>query len=68
VVATEEFANLAREAARSQGLPAARIATVAHPIGGASDESLREKADAAVDAVLALLTRAGSERRLGEAE
>ncbi len=59
MVATEEFAELAREAARSQGLPAARIATVAHPIGGASEESLRGRADAAVDVVLALLTGAG---------
>ena len=58
MVATEEFAELAREAARSQGLPAARIATVAHPIGGASEESLRGRADAAVDVVLALLTGA----------
>jgi hypothetical protein len=59
VVATDEFAELAREAARSQGLPGARIATVAHPIGGTSEEILRGRADAAVDAVLVLLTGAG---------
>ncbi len=59
MVATAEFAELAREAARSQGLPAARIATVTHPIGGASEESLRGRADAAVDVVLALLTGVG---------
>ena len=59
VVATEEFAELAREATRSQGLPSARIVTVAHPIGGASEESLRGRADAALDAVVALLSRHG---------
>ena len=56
VIATDAFAALAREAARSQGLPDARIATVAHPIGGVNDEGLRGRADAAVDAVLGLLS------------
>lgn len=60
LIATSEFAPLAREAARSQGLPEARIATVAHPIGGVSDEALRSRADAAVDVVLGLLSGASA--------
>ena len=56
VIATDAFDALASEAARSQGLPDARIVSVAHPIGGASDEALRGRAEAAVDAVLGALT------------
>ena len=62
LIATDEFAALARDAAHAQGLPDARIATVAHPIGGITDEALRGRADSAVDAVLALLTGAPEER------
>jgi hypothetical protein len=61
VIATDEFAGLAREAARAQGIPDARIATVAHPIGGISDEALTGRAEAAIDGVLALLTGAREE-------
>jgi hypothetical protein len=60
LIATHEFASLARAAARSQGLPDVRIAAVAHPIGGVSDEALRSRADAAVDAVLGLLSRSSA--------
>jgi hypothetical protein len=55
VVATEEFMALAREAARDRGLPDARIVAVAHPVGGVGESALRERADHAADAVLALL-------------
>jgi hypothetical protein len=54
VVATAAFAALAREEAVAQGLPDARIAVVPHPLGGVSDDVLLARADAAVDAVLAL--------------
>ncbi len=56
MIATEEFVTLARDAARSQGLPSARIATVPHPIGGIEEEVLREHADTAVESVIALFT------------
>ena len=56
VVATESFAGLAREEARAQGLPDARIAVVPHPIGGTRPAELRRRADAVVDTILALLT------------
>ena len=61
VIATDEFAALASDAARSRGLPDARIVTVAHPIGGVSDEGLRSRAETAVDAVLGVLTGSKSE-------
>jgi hypothetical protein len=64
VIATDEFEALAVEAARSQGLPDARMVTVAHPIGGVSDEGLRARAETAVDAVLGVLT--GSKRDTGD--
>ena len=55
MIATDAFFDLAREAAASQGLPDARILSVAHPIGGVADSALRARADVAVDALLALL-------------
>ena len=55
MVATTEFAALAREAAQAQGLPGARIVTVEHPIGGVSEAALLARAETLVDAVLALL-------------
>jgi hypothetical protein len=62
LIATDEFAALARDAGRAQGIPDARIAEVAHPIGGITDEALRGRAESAVDAVLALLTGPPEER------
>ena len=38
------------------GLSGARIATVAHPIGGASEEALCAHADGAVEEIVALLS------------
>ena len=55
-MATSAFERLAREEARAQGLPDARIAVVPHPLGGSSDEALLARADAAVDEVLALFS------------
>ncbi len=55
MVATHDFAALARESARAQGLPDARIATVEHPIGGVGNAQLLARAETLVDTVLALL-------------
>ncbi len=54
VMATSEFRLLAREAARTNRLPEARIAVVQHPIGGTSEKSVRDRADQVVDEVIAL--------------
>ena len=59
MIATHAFEGLAIESARSQGLPEARILSVAHPIGGVDDERLRRRAEAAVDGVLGVLAGAG---------
>ena len=56
VVATSEFAGLARSEAAAQGLADARIAVVPHPIGGVSDDVLLQRADAAVGAIVALFS------------
>lgn len=61
VIATDAFATLAREAARSQGLPDARIVRVAHPIGGVGDAELRARAETAVDAALGVLSRGATQ-------
>ena len=55
VVATDAFEALAVRAAHSQGLAGLRIVRVAHPIGGVGEQALRRRAEAAVDATLALL-------------
>ena len=54
VVATAAFAELARQEAAAQGIPDARIAVVPHPIGGVAEARLLERADAAVDEIVAL--------------
>jgi hypothetical protein len=56
-VATDEFIDLAREAAHAQGLVGPRIVCVAHPIGGIDEETLRSRAAAASEAVLSMLNR-----------
>jgi hypothetical protein len=57
VVATTVFADLARRVAVSFGLPDARLAVIDHPLGGIPPDSVDARADAAADAVVALLTR-----------
>lgn len=54
VLATTEFAELARDAARALGLPEARIVEVAHPVGGVPDAELRDRGRATVEELLAL--------------
>ena len=52
VLATDKFADLARRSAVQSGLPDARIATVAHPIGGVADHELARRAEQAVDEIM----------------
>jgi hypothetical protein len=55
ILATHAFAGLAREAAESAGIAGARIASVPHPLGGVPKSLLTDRADAAVDEIVALL-------------
>jgi hypothetical protein len=57
LITTNEFSGLAREAARSQGLPATRIVVVDHPIGGIDNDALRRRGETATDRMLSLLTK-----------
>jgi len=54
-VASSEFAEAAEVQARALGLPEVRRVFVPHPIQDATDEEMRAKADAAVEAVIAAL-------------
>ena len=54
---TDRFAVTARELAAAQGVPEYPFVVVEHPIAGDSDDELRAKAERAVAAVVALLTR-----------
>ncbi len=54
VLATGEFLELAQESARNEGIADARIVSVTHPIGGEPHAALAEKADTALESVLAL--------------
>jgi hypothetical protein len=56
VFTTTKFALLTNKVAANFGLPDARIVTVEHPLGGTDEETIRQWADAAVDAVVALFT------------
>ena len=58
VLGTHEFRPLALAEAKAKGLPDLGIVTVPHPIGGIAEDLVAGKARAAVDAVLAALTRA----------
>ena len=55
VVATTAFAALAHQTADAYGLPGARVAVVAHPLGGITDAEVTSRADDAVETVLGLL-------------
>jgi hypothetical protein len=50
----------ARELAAIQGLPEYPFVVIGHPIAGNPDDELRGKAERAVDAIVALLTRRGA--------
>ena len=54
-VASSAFAQAADVQARALGLPETRRVFVPHPIQDATDDEMRAKADAVVDAVIAAL-------------
>jgi hypothetical protein len=56
VVATTSFVGLARRVTDQLAFPSARIAVVAHPLGGTAEAGVIARADGAVEEVLALLT------------
>ena len=56
VLGTDVFALLARECATALGVPHLAVATVPHPLGGVDPRLIADKADAAIDRVVALLT------------
>lgn len=57
MVASSEFVQAARKQAEALGMPetASRAVYVPHPIQGQSDAEMREKARAALEAILAAL-------------
>ena len=55
-IASSEFQDAAAAQAQALGMDDARCVFVPHPIQDATDEEMRQKADACVDAVLAALT------------
>ena len=56
-IASSEFADAAEVQARALGLPEVRRVLVPHPIQDATDDEMRAKADAIVDAIVTALTR-----------
>ena len=58
-IASSEFVEAADTQARALGMNDARRVFVAHPIQDATDDEMREKADAVVDQVIDALTRNG---------
>jgi len=59
VVTTTAFEALTRTVAARLHLPEARIAVIEHPLGGISDDAVRDRAERVVDDVLALFTERG---------
>jgi hypothetical protein len=57
VIATDVFVDAAEAQSRALGLPEAPRIFVSHPIQDATDEEIREKADAIIDEVIAALTK-----------
>ena len=55
LLATEPFVPLAESQSESYGLPDARLAVIAHPLGGISAAEVEARADAVIDDVLLLL-------------
>ena len=65
VITTDDFRMLSEESAATQGLPDARIACVAHPIGATTEAGLRARAESIVDTCIALLTGRVADRKSG---
>ena len=57
LVATAGFESLAAGVAETLGLPDLRIVEVEHPLGGIDANAVLDRADAAVEPALRLLTR-----------
>ena len=57
VATTTHFVELTRRVAAGFGVPEARVVVFPHPLGGTDDDTIIAWADAAVDEVVALLTR-----------
>ena len=55
-VMTDRFERSARVVAQVNGLPDYPFAVIGHPVSNDSDEALRQKAEAAVARIVALLT------------
>ena len=55
VITTEKFADLARQSAERSGIADARLVSVAHPVGGVTDNELTRRAHAAVEEVMSRL-------------
>ncbi len=55
-IASTEFADAADTQATALGMKDARCVFVAHPIQDATDDEMREKADAVIDKVIEALT------------
>ena len=56
VITTENFSKLTEQVAASLGHADLRILTVGHPLGGTSEEIVRQWADDAVEETINLLT------------
>ncbi len=54
-IASTEFVDAAEVQAKALGLPEVRRIFVPHPIQDATDDEMREKADAIIDEVIAAL-------------
>ena len=59
VVCTEPFIATGRAMARARGKAEYPFAVIPHPIGSASDEEMRSRAEAALPQVVELLTGRG---------
>jgi hypothetical protein len=55
-IASEEFVDAAETQARALGMIDAERVFVAHPIQDATDDEMRQKADAVIDSVIKALT------------
>ena len=55
MIASDAFIDAAEKQAAALGLPEVRRVFVAHPIQDATDDEMRARADAIVDAVIAAL-------------
>ena len=57
MIASDVFVDAAEKQAAALGLPEVRRIFVPHPIQDATDEEMREKADAIVDQVITALKK-----------